>query len=71
VPGDAPEIERAITTFARSSNGGLLVTASALAVRHRDLIVTLAARHKLPAVYWDRFFVTGGGLISYGPDVVD
>jgi putative ABC transport system substrate-binding protein len=70
VPGDAPEIERAITTFARSSNGGLLVTASALAVRHRDLIVTLAARHKLPAVYWDRFFVTGGGLISYGPDVV-
>ena len=68
---DAPEIERAITTFARSSNGGLLVTASALAVRHRDLIVTLAARHKLPAVYWERFFVTGGGLISYGPDVVD
>ena len=68
---DAPEIERAITTFARSSNGGLLVTASALAVRHRDLIVTLAARHKLPAVYWERFFVTGGGLISYGPNVVD
>ncbi len=68
---DAPEIERAITTFARSSNGGLLVTASALAVRHRDLIVTLATRHKLPAVYWERFFVTGGGLISYGPDVVD
>ena len=68
---DAPEIERAITTFARSSNGGLLVTASALAVRHRDLIVTLAARRKLPAVYWERFFVTGGGLISYGPDVVD
>jgi putative tryptophan/tyrosine transport system substrate-binding protein len=68
---DAPEIERAITAFARSSNGGLLVTASALAVLHRDLIVTLAARHKLPAVYWERFFVTGGGLISYGPDVVD
>ena len=68
---DAPEIERAITAFARSPNGGLLVTASALAVLHRDLIVTLAARHKLPAVYWERFFVTSGGLISYGPDVVD
>ena len=68
---DQPEIERAITAFARSSNGGLLVTASALAVLHRDLIITLAARHKLPAVYWERFFVTGGGLISYGPDVVD
>ena len=68
---DAPEIERAVTAFARSPNGGLLVTASALAVLHRDLIVTLAARHKLPAVYWERFFVTSGGLISYGPDVVD
>ena len=68
---DAPEIERAITAFARSSNGGLLVTASALAVLHRDVIITLAARYKLPAVYWERFFVTGGGLISYGPDVVD
>ncbi|MGC1744954.1 MAG: ABC transporter substrate binding protein, partial [Pseudolabrys sp.] len=68
---DAPEIERAVTAFARSPNGGLLVTASALAVLHRDLIVTLAARHKLPAVYWERFFVTSGGLISYGPSVVD
>ena len=68
---DAPEIERAVTAFARSPNGGLLVTASALAVLHRDLIVTLAARHKLPTVYWERFFVTSGGLISYGPDVVD
>jgi len=68
---NAPEIERAVTTFARSPNGGLLVTASALAVLHRDLIVTLAAQHKLPAVYWERFFVTSGGLISYGPDVVD
>ena len=47
------------------------MTASALSVAHRDLIVTLAARHKLPAVYYRRFFVTGGGLISYGPDVVD
>ena len=68
---DAGEIERAVTAFARSSNGGLIVTASALAIVHRDLIITLAARHKLPAVYSDRYFVTGGGLISYGPDLVD
>jgi putative tryptophan/tyrosine transport system substrate-binding protein len=68
---DAGEIELAVSAFARSSNGGLVVTASALAVARRDLIVTLAARHKLPTVYYDRFFVTGGGLISYGPDTVD
>ncbi len=68
---DAGEIERAVTAFARGSNGGLIVTASALAVVHRDLIITLAARHKLPAVYFERFFVTGGGLISYGPDSID
>ena len=68
---DAGEIERAVTAFARSSNGGLIVTGSALAVVHRDLIITLAARHRLPAVYSDRFFVTGGGLISYGPDPID
>jgi putative tryptophan/tyrosine transport system substrate-binding protein len=68
---DAPEIERAVTAFARSANGGLIVTGSALTAVHRDLIITLAARHKLPAVYWDRFFVTGGGLISYGPDSID
>jgi putative ABC transport system substrate-binding protein len=68
---DAPEIERAIAAFARSSNGGLIVTASALALVHRDLIVTLAARHKLPAVYYTRFFVAGGGLISYGVDQLD
>ena len=68
---DAGEIERAVTAFARSSNGGLIVTGSALAVVHRDLIITLAARHKLPAVYFQRFFVTGGGLISYGPDIID
>ena len=68
---DVGEIERAITAFARSVNGGLIVTASALAVKHRDLIVTLAARHKLPAVYYERFFATAGGLISYGPDTVD
>ena len=68
---DAGEIERAVAAFARSPNGGLIVTASALAVRHRDLIVTLAARHKLPAVYYERNFVAAGGLISYGPDFVD
>ncbi len=68
---DAGEIERAITAFARVSNGGLIVTASALSIFHRDLFVTLAARHKLPAVYFSRFFVTGGGLISYGADTID
>ena len=68
---DAPEIERAVTAFERSSNGGLIVTASGLAVVHRDLIITLAARHKLPAIYYRRLYVTDGGLISYGPDTVD
>jgi ABC-type uncharacterized transport system substrate-binding protein len=68
---DAGEIERGITAFARGSNDGLIVTGSALAFVNRDLIVTLAARHKLPAVYWDRTPVTGGGLISYGADLVD
>ena len=68
---DAGEIERAVTAFARSPNGGLIVTASAFGDVHRDLIIALAARHKLPAVYRDRHFVTGGGLISYGPDLVD
>ncbi len=68
---DASEIERAVAAFARSPNGGLIVTASTLAVVHRDPIVTLAARHKLPAVYPSRFFVRSGGLISYGPDSID
>ncbi|HVR55789.1 MAG TPA: ABC transporter substrate-binding protein [Pseudolabrys sp.] len=68
---DAGEIERVITAFARSSNGGLIVTASPLATLHRDLIVALAARHKLCAVYNLRLFVTAGGLISYGSDVPD
>jgi putative tryptophan/tyrosine transport system substrate-binding protein len=68
---DATEIERAITAFARSSNGGLIVTASAPALVHRELIVALAARHKLPAIYFNRVFVADGGLISYGPDFVD
>jgi putative ABC transport system substrate-binding protein len=68
---DAGEIERTVAAFARSPNGGVILTGSTLAVIHRDLIVTLAARHKLPAVYGNRHFVTGGGLISYGPDRVD
>jgi putative ABC transport system substrate-binding protein len=65
------EIERAVAAFARSSNGGLILSSSALASRHRDLIITLAARHKLPAVYYERFLVAAGGLVSYGPDFVD
>jgi putative ABC transport system substrate-binding protein len=69
--GDADEIERALTDFARSPNGGLIVTGSALAVVHRDLIIALAARYRLPAVYYDSYFVTAGGLISYGADHVE
>jgi len=68
---DADAIEQAVKTFARSPNGGLVVAASATAIRYRDLIVSLAARHQLPAVYWERFYVTGGGLISFGPDLID
>jgi len=68
---DASEIERDIAGFARSSNGGLIVTASAVAQSHRQLIITLMARHKLPAVYFDRSFVVSGGLISYGPDQIN
>jgi len=68
---DAPEIERAVTAFGRSANGGLIVTGNASSALHRDLIITLAARNKLPAIYWERFFATGGGLISYGADSID
>jgi putative ABC transport system substrate-binding protein len=68
---DAGEIERGVMAFARSSNGGLIVTSSALATRHRDLIIALAAGHRLPAVYPYRYFVTAGGLISYGPNSID
>jgi putative ABC transport system substrate-binding protein len=68
---DPVEMERAITAFARSGNGGLIVTPSALAFTHRDLIVTLAARHKLPAVYFARPHVVAGGLATYGPDILD
>jgi putative ABC transport system substrate-binding protein len=68
---DAAEIERAIAAFARTADGGLILTASALSVVHRNLIVRLAARHKLPAVYYRRQYATDGGLISYGPDVAE
>ena len=68
---DAGEIERDVAAFARGSNGGLIVTASSGAIVHRELIIMLAARHRLPTVYPFRFFVTSGGLISYGPDLND
>jgi putative ABC transport system substrate-binding protein len=68
---DTSEIERAVAAFARSSNGGLIVPGGAQAIVYRDLIVALAARHRLPAVYPFRFVVAGGGLISYGPDTTE
>jgi putative ABC transport system substrate-binding protein len=68
---DAGEIERAVSGFARSPNGGLIVTPSALAGVHRELIIALAARHKLPAIYYERYYVKDGGLISYGADFHD
>jgi putative tryptophan/tyrosine transport system substrate-binding protein len=68
---DAGEIEQDITAFARSSNAGLIVTATPLVTIHRELIIRLAGDHKLPAVYFERYFVTDGGLISYGPRVAD
>src|SRR5262249_31334312 len=68
---DAGEIQRAIAAFARGSNRGLSVTGGALATVNRNLLITLAARHKLPAVYFARNIVADGGLISYGPDTLD
>jgi putative tryptophan/tyrosine transport system substrate-binding protein len=68
---DAGEIERAVAAFAQSPNGGLIVAAGGSAIVHRDLIVKLASRHKLPAVYFNRVFVAAGGLISYGASVID
>ena len=68
---DAGEIERTVTAFARSPNGGLIVTAGGRALLNRDLIIKQAALHKLPAIYFDRSFVAAGGLISYGPDRID
>jgi len=68
---DAAEIERDVAALARSGNGGLILTASPAAPGHRDLIIALAARHKLPAVYVERLFVAAGGLMSYGTDYAD
>jgi putative ABC transport system substrate-binding protein len=68
---DAREIERSIAAFARSANGGLVVTSTATATVYHDLVIMLAAQHKLPAVYGNPFSVTDGGLVSYGPDYVD
>ena len=68
---DPGEIERAIAAFARTGNGGLIVTGSGLAAVHRNVLITLAAQHKLPAVYYERYFVTAGGLISYGSSIVE
>ena len=68
---NADEIERAVTAFARTANGGLIVTSSGSSAVHRKLIISLAARHKLPAVYYRRVYVTDGGLISYGLDFID
>ena len=68
---DASEIERAVTAFVRSAKAGLIITTGQMTLVHRDLIINLAARHALPAVYWNRFYPAAGGLISYGPDPVD
>jgi len=68
---EAADLERSIATFARSPNGGLIVAGSGLAILHRDLVIALAARHKLPAIYYERFYVAAGGLISYGSDRIE
>jgi len=68
---DAARIERAVTAFTREPNGGLIVTISGGTIAHRDLITTLAAQHRLPTVYPARYFVSGGGLFSYGPNTID
>ena len=68
---DAPEIERAVAAFAQAPDGGLIVTAGPAATRYQDLIIALAARHRLPTIYYERFFVSAGGLISYGIDFID
>jgi putative tryptophan/tyrosine transport system substrate-binding protein len=68
---DAAEIERAVSNFGTLPNGGLVVTASPLATTHRDLIISLAARHRLPTIYPFRYYVAGGGLLGYGPDQIE
>src|SRR5262245_61558950 len=67
---NAQEVEQSVENFARIPNGGLIVTAGGVTLRLRDLIIGLAARHKLPAIYWDKFYVAAGGLMSYGPSVI-
>ena len=69
--GDPADIERAVAAFAREPNGGLIVVVSSWATVHRDLIIALAAKHRLPAIYPYRYFVASGGLVSYGPDLID
>jgi putative tryptophan/tyrosine transport system substrate-binding protein len=68
---EAADLERDVAAFARAANSGLIITASGVAIRHRELIIALAARHKLPAVYFANFFTASGGLISYGADLID
>jgi putative tryptophan/tyrosine transport system substrate-binding protein len=68
---NAGDIERAVVAFAREPNAGLIVVTGTSAITHRELIISLASRHRLPAVYPFRYYVTGGGLMSYGPDVID
>jgi ABC-type uncharacterized transport system substrate-binding protein len=68
---EADGLERDVAAFARAPNGGLIIAASGIAIRHRELIIALAARHKLPAVYYEQMFAAAGGLISYGPDQID
>jgi len=68
---DAANLARELADFAQSPNGGLILTVGALSALHRDLIITLAARHKLPAVYQERTYAEAGGLISYGPNFLD
>jgi putative ABC transport system substrate-binding protein len=69
--GDAGELERAVAAFAGTPHGGLIVTSGGFSNVHRHLIIALAARHRLPAIYPYRFFVSDGGLVCYGPDLVD
>jgi putative ABC transport system substrate-binding protein len=68
---DPAEIERAVAAFAREPNGGLIVVVASAATVNRDLIIALAAKHRLPAIYPYRYFAAGGGLVSYGPDLID
>src|SRR5262249_47892924 len=69
--GEAADLERTIAAFARSPNGGLILTGSGLSILHRDLIIALAARYKLPAIYYERFYAAEGGLIFYGSDRIE